>query len=201
MNKSLLNAANQYAGGLAKVLKRRDKWQIKYKEVRETLNAIAASLNEHSAYKAGYFVDTNHAYNEEINGTCEKMPALTFRCSEMPLYVSFRNAAGERKEYMEHGFQIAFTPTVTGQILVLLQPHYTSLSPERPDYINLAIIDDAEKLARNDIEEIIAKGIDAAFYSSFTGIVELKEKEIQEAQKQQYSPIGFKKYETTEKSD
>ena len=47
---------------------------------------------------------------------------------------------------------------------------------------------------------IIARGIQVAYYSSFTGMADIqKMNEQAEAQKARYNPIGFKRYETTEK--
>ena len=197
---NIVKIVNHYAEGLAKVIDRRKQWLDKYKEVRDHLKEIAANLNEQATYNPGFFVDTNHAYNEATNGTCASMPSLTFRCGEMPLQVSFKNAAGDRKEYVEEGFHITFTPTITGQILVLLLPHYSNLFGEKPEYMNVAVLDNPAKLTNDALDELIGTAISAAFYTSFTGQVDLQQKEIHESQKQyQHTPIGFKRYESTEK--
>lgn len=196
----ILNAANLYADGLAHVQERRKQWLEKYKDIREYLKTFADHLNNNATYKQGFYVDTNHAFNEEIHGTCSGIPSLTFRSGDMPMQISFRNSGGERREYIEEGFYIVFTPTVTGQILIMLLPHYTSVSEEKPDYINLAVVDNPANLTEEVIGSILARGIEMAFYSSFTGMVELQKREMHETQKQQkYSPIGFKRHESTEK--
>lgn len=197
----ILEVANRYAQGRKEVEERRSRWLEHYKEVREHLAAIATTLNEKADYKPGFFVDVNHAYNEEINGTCAKMPSLSFRSGDMPLNISFKNANGERKEYTEEGFYIVFTPTITGQILVMLQPHYSTATSQRPEYEHIAMVDDPAQLTNDIIDQLIARGMEAAYYSSFTGMVALQQKELEESQKQQYrpTPIGFKRYESTEK--
>lgn len=200
MIENILKVVNLYGEGLDEIQKRRSQWLLKYKELRAHMKEIATQLNNTATYKAGFFVDTSHAFNEEINGTCAEMPSLTFRCGDMPLMISFRSAVGERRDYMEEGFQLAFTPTVTGQILVLVQPHINSLNNEKLEMLTLSIIDQPANITIEDIDQLIAKGIEAAFYSSFTGILHLQKREMNESQKQQqYSPIGFKRYESTEK--
>lgn len=195
----ILEIANRYAEGLKEVEERRANWLESYKKVREHLLAIAANLNEKADYKPGFFVDINHAYNEEINGTCAKLPSLTLRSGDMPMNVSFKNAGGAHKEYIEEGFYIIFTPTLTGQILVLLQPHYASGS-ERPEYTNIAVVDNPGQLTNDVIEQLVARAIEEAFYTSFTGLVALQHKEMEESQKQyRPAPIGFKRYESSEK--
>ena len=197
----ILEIANRYAQGKKEVEERRAVWLEHYKDVREHLAAIATFLNEKAGYKPGFFVDVNHAYNEEINGTCAKMPSLSFRSGDMPLNISFKNANGERKEYTEEGFHIVFTPTITGQILVMMQPHYSSATEQRPEYEQIAVVDDPAQLTNDIVDQLIARGMEGAFYSSFTGMVALQQKELEESQKQQYrpTPIGFKRYESTEK--
>ena len=198
MMNDILDAANQYAKGLIDVEKRRAQWLEKYKEIRDHLAEIAAHLNEHADYKPGYFVDISHAYNEEINGTCAKIPSLTFRSGSMPMNVSFKSASSEKKEYSEDGFHLTFMPTITGQVIVLLLPHTSSLDQERPEEVNLAVIDNPTVLTMADVDQIVLKAIKMAFYTSFTGMVELQEQEIHKTQPK-YSPIGFKRYDSTEK--
>ncbi len=197
----ILMVANRYAEGLKKVEGRRAEWLEHFKEVRAHLIEIATLLNETADYKPGYYVDTSHAYNEDINGSCAKLPSLTLRCGDMPLNVSFKSASGEKKEYIEEGFYLTFTPTITGQILVLLQPHYSTSAGEKPDYMNIAVIDHPAQLTSDVIDELVAKGMEVAFYTSFTGMVDLQLKEMEESQKEyhQPAPIGFKRYESTEK--
>lgn len=196
----ILEVANRYAQGEKEVEDRRSQWLDHYKAVREHLVAIADYLNAKAAYKPGFFVDINHAYNEDIHGTCAKLPSLSFRSGDMPLNVSFKNASGERKEYVEEGFYLVFTPTLTGQILVLLQPHYSTSTQERPEYAHIAVIDNPGQLTNDVIDQLVAKGMEEAFYSSFTGMVALQQKELEESQKQyRPEPIGFKRYESTEK--
>lgn len=196
----ILDIANRYAVGLKEVEERRANWLDHYKEVREHLMAIATYLNEKADYKPGFFVDINHAYNEDINGTCAKLPSLTLRSGDMPMNVSFKNASGARKEYTEEGFYIIFTPTLTGQILVLLQPHYSTATGERPEYVNIAVVDNPGQLTNDVVDQLVARAIEEAFYTSFTGLVALQHKEMEESQKQyRPEPIGFKRYESTEK--
>ncbi len=200
MIETILNVANKYADGLKSVLERRQQWLDHHKEVRDHLKEIASELNEKAAYKPGFYVDTNHAFNEEINGTCADLPSLTFRCGDYPLDLSFKNAAGERRDYVEEGFYITFTPIITGQVIVLLLPHYSKLVSEKPEYINLAVIDHPEKLVPEAIDQLIARGMEMAFYTSFTGMVERQKMEIHETENQHmHAPIGFKRYESTEK--
>ena len=197
---NILSVVNRYEEGYKKVIDRRSMWLEMHKEVRAHLKEIAVYLNENAAYKPGFFVDTNHAYNEATNGTCASMPSLTFRCGSMPLDVSFKSASGDKKEYDEEGFHLLFTPTITGQVLVLLSPHYSMLFGEKPEYVNLAVIDSPAVLTPDTIDKIVAGAIGKAYYSSFTGMTDLQEQEMHESQKQyQHSPIGFKRYDSTEK--
>ncbi|MBC7552402.1 MAG: hypothetical protein H7257_00330 [Taibaiella sp.] len=200
MTGDLLKIVNQYAAGLQEVAQRRNEWLLKYKLVRDQLKQIATELNENADYKPGFYVDSNRAFNEEINGTCAEMPSLTFRCGDMPLELRFKNAAGERREFVEKGFSITFDPTITGQIIVTLQPHVNSLSGEKPQPATLAVIDKPANLTPEIVTQIMAIGIQGAFYTSFTGALHLQEKEINDTpQQKQYSPIGFKRYASTEK--
>ena len=197
---NILAVVDSYAEGLKKVMSRRGHWLEKHKEVRDHLKEIATFLAEKSAYKPGFFVDVNHAYNEPSNGTCASLPSLTLRSGPMSLDVTFKNASGEKKEYMEEGFHLTLTPTITGQILILLLPHYSILFTERPEYMTLAVIDDPAMLTPDAVDQIVEKAINTAFYSSFTGMAELRHREADGGQKQyQHAPIGFKRYESTEK--
>ncbi|NDC42602.1 MAG: hypothetical protein EBZ77_13820 [Chitinophagia bacterium] len=199
MNNTILNAANLYAKGLEEVQRKRKDWLSKYKEVRDILKETAVYLNENADYKPGYFVDTNHAFNEEINGTCADIPSITFRCGEMPLHISFRNASGERREYAEEGFLLLFTPTITGQVVVMLRPHHSSLAPETPQFVNLAIIDEPGKLTVEDVNTLVTKGLETAFSTSYTGMGSLHRKDAEAPGKpKEYVPIGFKRFESTQ---
>ncbi len=200
MLENILNAANKYADGLKNVMDRRTQWLASHKTVHDHLLEIAKYLNEKALYNPGFYVDTNHAFNEEINGTCAAMPSLTFRSGAMPLNIVFKNAGGDKREYVEEGFHITFTPTIIGQIVVLLAPHYSSLSTEKPGYLDLAVIENPAALTAEVIQQIIGRGIEIAFYSSFTGMVEQQQKLNSEDQKKfEHTPIGFKRYESSEK--
>ena len=201
MINDILNVANRYAEGLKHVQDRRAQWLIKHKELKDHLKEIADYLNTNAIYKQGFFLDTLHAYNEDMNGTCADMPSITFRSGEMPMQVKFRNSMGERKEYIEEGFHITFNPTITGQIVILLFPHYSDLNKTPPPYITLAVIDDPAQFTMDFADQVISKGMEAAFYTSFTGMSDRQE-ENEQAEgllPQAYNSIGFKRYETTEK--
>jgi hypothetical protein len=200
MLNDILNAANKYADGLKSVLDRREHWLVKHKELKDHLKKTADYLNVNTTYRQGFFIDTLHAFNEDMKGTCAEMPSITFRSGEMPMQVTFRNNIGERKEYIEQGFHITFNPTITGQIVVLLLPHYSDLNEKPLPYTTLAIIDDPGQLTMDFADEMIRKGLEAAFFSSFTGISEQGEEEQPEPNpSHEHNPIGFKRYETTEK--
>ncbi len=200
MTENILNVANKYADGLSEVRERRSQWMAQHKEVRNRLKQIAEYLNQEARYQPGFFVDTNHAFNEDINGTCADLPSLTFRSGEMPMEISFRNASGGKKEYLEEGFRITFSPVITGQVVILLQPHYNTLSAEKPGYFNLAIIDAPLAMTPEFIDQVIARGMEIAYYSSFTGLADKQKKAMEETQVQhEHTPIGFKRYESTEK--
>ena len=196
MLEKILETANQYKQGLDHVRSRRDRWLTKVPELTERLKGIADYLNANTTYKQGFFVDTLHAWNQEINGTSSQMPSVTFRSGEMPMLVRFKNSMGERREYMEQGFHISFSPTITGQVVVSLLPHYSDLNEKQPEYITLGIIDDPEQLTTDRVDEIISRGMEGAFHSSFTGVNEDPPPTQQGAR---VNPIGFKRYETTEK--
>lgn len=202
---NILQIANQYARGLENVEQRREQWLGKYVELRDHLKEIAEYLNANATYKQGFFVDTLHAFNEDINGTSSKMPSVTFRSGEMPMQVTFRNSMGEKKSFFESGFHISFNPTITGQIIVMLEPHQSALNAEPLPYNTLAVINNPSQLTMEITDAIIARGIEAAFYSSFTGMSEQPNITGSENDNQQLpsstqrNPIGFKRYETTEK--
>ena len=197
----ILKVSDLYATGLEHVQARRKQWLDIYKDVREHMKEIANYLNENSKYKQNFFVDTNRAFNEEINGSCAEVPSLTFRSGAMEQFLTFRNSLGERKEYLEEGFQITLSPTVTGMLVVMLWPHYSEMSEEKPQYVTIAMVENPEALKPELIDKLIAKGMELAFYSSYTGMVELQDKEMSQSQmKYQHAPIGFKRYETTEKA-
>ncbi len=197
----ILNATNLYAQGLKNVKERRTSWQEKHKELKEHLKVIADELNATAAYKPGFFVDTLHAFNEEINGICKEMTSVTLRCGDMPMLVTFHNSIGEKKEYTEEGFRISFIPSVTGEIMVLLYAHHSELDKNAPKVGTLAIIPDPSGFTMDMADEIIAKGIEMAFYTSFTGMAEVQDENEKPGERKEHphNPIGFKRYETTEK--
>jgi hypothetical protein len=206
MLNDILKIANLYDSGLKHVQARRDQWIKKHVELREHLKEVADFLNANAAYKQGFFIDTLHAFNEDNGGTCAEMPSITFRSGSMPMLVSFKNAMGERKEYNEEGFRITFTPTITGQLIVLLFPHVSDINKvANPQYATLSVIDEPAQLTMDIADQIILKGMQGAFYSSFTGMGEPGEAEEPEdgqptpLQIPKHNPIGFKRYETTEK--
>lgn len=195
----ILKVADQYDDGLTLVQARRDNWLEKYEMVRDYLKEMAAYLNTNAKYKQGFFVDTLYAYNEDIMGTNSRLPSINFRTGSMPMLVTFRNSMGEKKTYTEEGFRISFTPTVTGQVVVFLQPHYSTIDAEQPEVVTLALINDPGGLTKEIINEIISKGMEAAFQTSFTAMPKTEEQEEKEKNIAKRSPIGFKRYDTTEK--
>ncbi len=198
----ILIAANRYDDGIKQVKERRANWIKKHTELKAHLKKVAEHLNNNTTYKQGFFVDTLRAFNEETNGVCNELPSVTFRSGDMPMLVTFRNSLGELKEYTEDGFRISFSPIITGEILVLLLPHHSDLNEKPAQYNTLAIINDPAAFTMDMADQIIAKGIEAAYYSSFTGMADIQKiNEQAEAQKSpRYTPIGFKRYETTEKA-
>jgi hypothetical protein len=203
MLNDILKVANLYDTGLKHVESRRDQWLKKHVELRDHLKEVADHLNSNATYKQGFFIDTMHAFNEDTGGTCAEMPSITFRTGSMPMQVSFKNGIGEKKEYSEEGFRITFTPTITGQLIVLLFPHTSDINKEAtPQYATLSIIDNPDELTMDVADQIIEKGMQGAFYSSFTGMGEPGEAVGEQAaplQMPKHNPIGFKRYETTEK--
>ena len=201
MLKDILDVANKYAEGLKHVVDRRAQWLVKHNELKIHLTQIADDLNANSTYKQGFFVDILHAFNEDMNGTCSEMPSITFRSGDMPMLVTFHNTMGERKEYVEQGFRLTFNPTITGQIAILLFPHQSDLNKTPPPFATLAVLDDPATLTMDMADEIICKGIEWAYYSSFTGMSEQPDEndQAEASQPHEHTPIGFKRYETTEK--
>jgi len=197
----ILNAANLYATGAKQVQDRRDQWLEKHTELKDHLKEVAKYLNANAAYKQGFFVDVLHAFDEEMNGTSAAIPSLTLRSGSMPMMVLFKNNMGEKKDYVEEGFHLTFAPTITGQVIVLLLPHQNALNKTELQYTTLSIIDEPGKLTMDMADEIIAKGIELAYYSSFTGMGNqpADENEQPGPNAQQRNPIGFKLHETTEK--
>ena len=200
MLNDILNAANLYATGLKNVQDRRDQWLKKHIELKDHLKEIADYLTANATYKQGFYVDVLHAFDEHMNGTSASLPSVTLRSGPMPMLVLFKNTMGEKKDYIEEGFHITFSPIITGQLIVLLLPHQNELNKAEPQYITLSILDEPEKLTMDMVDQIISKGIEVAYYSSFTGMSEqTEENQQQETPSQQRAPIGFKLHETTEK--
>jgi hypothetical protein len=203
MFEDILNAANLYDDGVKKVQERRDQWLKKHEEIKGRLKEIADYLNTNAAYKQEFYVDTLHAFDEVLNGSCAGMPSLSFRSGNMPMLVTFRNNMGEKKDFVEEGFRITFNPTITGQVVILLFPHHSELNKDLPAYATLAVIDEPERITLDFVEQVIALGIKGAFTSSFTGMA--RQAEVNEEQRPPSPPIphhntiGFKRYETTEK--
>jgi len=201
----ILQAANLYDDGLKRVLSRREQWLSKHAEIRDHLKEIASYLNDNAAYKQVFYVDSLHAFDEVISGTCTDMPSITFRSGDMPMEVTFRNTMGEKKEFIEEGFRITFNPTITGQIIILLVPHHSELSKGLPPYATLAIIDQPEQITNEIINQVIREGIKGAFTSSFTGMQTQDDNNDDNTSSSptppvpQHNVIGFKRYETTEK--
>lgn len=189
--KHILHAANLYSEGLAHVTKRREDWLEKLPELKQQLKTIAKYLNENASYKPGYYVDTFYAYDEEIKGICRQMPSLAFRSGIMPMFLDFNNEEHKTKGYKEDGFRINFSPIVTGQIVITLIYHANAFINREIAYDALEIVDPAE-LTPEFVETLITRGIEDAFYSSYTGLAEKKEIP--------YTPVGFKtqRTETTE---
>jgi len=196
MIKNILDAANKYTEGLQHVQHRRELWVKKSVEVRDHLKEIAEYLNKNTSSKIGFFVDSAYAFDETINGACIEMPSITFRSGDLSMDLTFKNDDGNIITYAEKGFQITFSPSPTGEIIIMLMPHHNNLQTEDPKYITLSIITDLEKLTPDAVDEIVTKGMEAAFYSSYTGISEIKN-----MAPNSYNPVGFKRYETTEKTD
>ena len=200
----ILNAANLYADGVKHVQERRDQWIKKHTELKEHLKEVAEYLNTNAAYKQGFFVDTLHAFDENINGTSASMPSITLRSGPMSMLVTFKNNMGEKKEFTEDGFHITLTPTITGQVIAFLIPHQSELNKTPPQYITLAVIDEPGKLTMEVADTIIVKGMQIAFFSSFTGMGEQQQPPEAGADASPLAaphsrnPIGFKLHETTE---
>lgn len=202
MFEKILNASNRYDEGLAHVYSRQDQWLAGHERVRDHLRTIADYLNKNTRYKQGFFVDTLHAFNEGMRGTSTRMPSVEFRSGEMPMPLTFRNSIGEKMTYKEEGFSVSFTPTITGQIMIMLQPHYSDLDPEEPQLITLGIINEPSQITDAMIEDVIEKSFEIAFQSSFTGMAERhinNDEESQENIPVKRNPIGFRRHETTEK--
>ena len=203
MVNDILNMANKYADGLKKVIHRRDQWIEIYPKIIDHLQEVATYLNENSTYKQPFYVDKLHAFNEEMNGTCSEIPSITFRAGEMPMMVTFTNTGGEVKAYFEEGFKITFSPTITGQIVVIIFPHYSNLDQTPPAYKTMAVINEPEYITNEVVDQIILKGLEAAYFSSFTGLAELGQQmeNMNEQNKNTHytNPIGFKRFDTTEK--
>lgn len=199
---NILNTANLYADGLKKVEERRIQWLKKHTELKAHLKQIADHLNANAGYRQGFFIDSLHAFDEDMNGTCVEMPSLTFRSGDMPMLVTFKNSLGERKEFVEQGFRITFNPVITGEVLVLLLPHDNDMNKTTAQFTTLALIKDPGQFTMEMADEIIMKGMETAFYTSFTGIAEIQRDTEQEPlQAPQHHTIGFKRYETTEKAN
>lgn len=203
MMKEILDAAELYAQGLKQIEAKRDQWIEKTKELKAHLKEIADYLNTNATYKQGFYVDTLHAFNEHFNGTCNQLSSVTFRSGDMPMLVTFKNNMGEKKDLMEHGFRIAFNPTVTGQVAVLLYPHDSELNEQEPAFGTITVIDEPGKLTMDVVDKIIAKGMQVAFYSSFTGISQqaAPQETVEQVPTAKYTPIGFKHHETTQKNN
>jgi hypothetical protein len=201
MFEKILKAANRYASGLAHVQSRQDQWLGMYERIRDHMKTIANYLNEHTAYKQGFYVDTLHAFNEGMRGACTRMPSLEFRSGPMPMPVTFRNSIGERLTYKEEGFAISITPTIAGQIVIVLQPHASDLDVETPEAITLGVVNEPSELSNELVEEVIEKGMQLAFYTSFTGMTEYDNSQEENTNiiSAKRSPIGFKRHDTTEK--
>lgn len=191
----ILKAADLYAAGLKNVEERKTQWLKKHKELVAHLKEIASYLNTKAAYKQGFFIDTLNAFNEDINGTCQEMPSVVFRSGDMPMLVTFRNSMGEKKEYIEEGFRLTFNPTITGEISVLIYPHQSELSKPDPEFTTLAIIKEPGNLTMEMVDKLVEGAIQASFYSSFTGIADTHQPDDHDRP----NPIGFKRYDTTEK--
>lgn len=194
----LLNAANKYTDGINNVQQRKHEWQKKSIEIRDHLKEIATYLDTNSTYKPGFYVDTYHAFIEEINGVCNEFSSVTFRCGETDMGLVFRNNMGQKKAFVEKGFQLTFNPTITGQVLILLLPHHSDLTDKEPEYINIGVINNIEQFNNDALDTVVSKALEIAFHTSFAGMAE--QQEIPQAPPvHHYTPIGFKKFDSTEK--
>lgn len=189
---NILQAANLYAQGLTNVNARREAWLQKLPEIKQQLKTIAKYLNENAAYKPGYYVDTFYAYDEEIKGICMRMPSLGFRSGVMPMFLDFSNEEHKTKGYKESGFRINFSPIVTGQVVVTIVYHSNAFIQTDPPYEAMEVFDNPLEITTEVVEALLARGIEEAYYSSYTGLAEKKQ--------MPYTPIGFKtqRTETTE---
>ena len=197
--KDLLDLANKYAEGLEKVLHRRQLWLEKYPLVIARLTEIAEFLNQNSLYKQTFYVDKLHAFNEEINGTCIELPSIAFRTGQMPMMVTFKDEKDNLLTYVEEGLKITFVPDITGQILIMIYPHYSNLDDEPAPCQTILIINDPVELTNQLVDQLIKKGLEIAYTSSFTGWAETSGEDEQNEYPIHTNPIGFKRYETTEK--
>jgi len=199
MMTDILKVANMYADGIKQVMDRREKWIQKATEVKEYMSKIATYLNENAAYKPGYYVDTFYAFDDKTSGTCVEMPSITFRSGDIPMSLTFRNKDGNTISYAEKGFQITFNPTPTGEVAVMLFPHHSDFYKTEQPYFTLMIIDNLDDLTPDHIDDILIKAMQDAFYTSFTGMAETNN-DVGEMTTKTYTPIGFKRFETTEKA-
>lgn len=197
MLKKILDTANRYAEGLKHVQHRRELWVTKSEQLKTQLKQIAEYLNENSQSGIKFYVDSYYAFDETINGSCIEMPSITFRSGDVPMDLTFKNDDGNTITYAEKGFQITFNPSPTGEIVVWLMPHHNNLQTEQePKYTTMTIINDLDNFTPQMVEDIIAQGMEIAFYSSYVGITEIKSQAVAT-----YAPIGFRRYETTEHQD
>ena len=197
----ILQAANKYSEGLNAVLKRRKDWLDHYKTVRERLQKIAEYLNTNSSYKQHFVVHTHRAYNDSIEGSCTEVSALVFKSGEMSQHLTFRNAIGEHAEYVEGGFELTFSPSITGQIVLMMLPHTGTMNIHKREQQVVAIIDNPMSLTHDLIDDIVTKALMAAFHTSFTGMAEQNEEMMTEQAKiQQRTPIGFRRNDHSHES-
>jgi hypothetical protein len=191
MSKKITAIVNKYAEGIEHVERRREDWLQKAKEVKSVLKRIAEELETEAKYKPGFHVDELHAYDDEINGTCVKMPSITFKCGNMSMGITFNNSVNGEKEYVEKGFMIGFYPAITGLVYVMLYLHKNDFQAQATPPVNLMVINEPKDLSESAIENIVAQGVEIAFHSSYAGISE-------QSEEPEYTPIGFRKRDSTE---
>jgi len=192
MTEQILQAANRYAEGVNAVEQRRHAWMQKAIDVEKHLKEIADYLNANAAYKANYYTEVQHAYDEHTDGSCIAMAAVMFGTRKMPMMLVFEDKDKKKKEVFESGFVLSFSPSVTGQIVVQLLPHHNELQPEPPVPVVLEIIDEVDKLTNEDLDGLIIAALTNALHTSFTGVAE-----AEKYNKETRTPIGFRMHEGT----
>ena len=136
--------------------------------VKSVLTEIKDDLQKNVAYfTSNIYVGEETAQMETDNRTLynQSMRTLILRSGAMPVSTFKASKGSSFSSIIEEGFQIRFNPMLNGKIHVFVYGHH--YQGKEPEYKNLEVVDDPQKLTKEKIQELVSLGLTYAKTTSF----------------------------------